>query len=68
MVRSGTEADEAGWGRRRLGGEVALTPAGVDIVARLLAEAGYDINPTRFADASAVDLLTGTDASDFSTL
>jgi hypothetical protein len=51
--------------RRRSGGSVMLTPAGVVCVRRLLADAGYD-TPTagRFADASALELL-GTDEDDF---
>jgi hypothetical protein len=51
---------------RRSGGSVVLTPAGVVCVRRLLAEAGYE-TPTagRFADASALELLLGTDGEDF---
>ncbi len=45
---------------------MVLTPAGVVCVRRLLAEAGYE-TPTagRFADASALELLEGTDGEDF---
>ena len=51
---------------RRSGGLVVLTPAGVVCVRRLLSEAGYE-TPTagRFADASALELLLGTDGDDF---
>lgn len=65
---SGAEAPSDPWARRRLGGDVALTPAGVDIVARLLGEAGYDTPEPRFAGASALDLLVGTDHADFAAL
>lgn len=56
-------------GRRRHGGSVELTPAGVATTRRLLLDAGYDA-PTagRFADATAVELLLGTDLEDFPAL
>jgi len=48
--------------RRRSGGSVVLTPAGIVCARRLLAAAGYDTPVAgRFADASATDLLLGTD-------
>ena len=53
-------------GRRRLGGCVELTPAGVAAAHRLLVAAGYDA-PTagRFSEASATELLLATDLDDF---
>lgn len=56
-------------GRRRQGGAVELTPAGVATTRRLLIAAGYDA-PTagRFADATAVELFLGTDLDDFPAL
>jgi len=66
MVRRIDTTDQQHDSRRRSGGSVVLTPAGVVCVRRLLAEAGYE-TPTagRFADASALELLTGTDGEDF---
>jgi hypothetical protein len=57
---------DPGDSRRRSGGSVVLTPAGVVCVRRLLADAGYE-TPTagRFADATALELLEGTDGDDF---
>lgn len=58
------EADDAELvGRRRLGGSVELTAAGVATTRRLLVEAGYEA-PTagRFTDSTATELLLGTDA------
>lgn len=53
-------------GRRRHGGSVVLTPAGVVTTRRLLVEAGYDAPVAgEFAAASATELLMGTDAGDF---
>ena len=55
--------------RRRLGGAVELTPAGIVTAGRLLAEAGFGVPVAgRFADASAVELLTATDAEDLDVL
>ncbi|HZM55235.1 MAG TPA: hypothetical protein VFC03_09450, partial [Acidimicrobiales bacterium] len=52
---------DPGDSRRRPGGSVVLTPAGVICARRLLADAGYDTPVAgRFADASGVDLLRGT--------
>jgi hypothetical protein len=60
------DTTDPGDSRRRSGGSVVLTPAGVVAARRLLADAGYE-TPTagRFADASALELLTGTDGEDF---
>lgn len=53
-------------GRRRLGGSVSLTPAGVVAVRRLLAAAGYDPPVAgRFARSTAAELLVGTEGEDF---
>jgi hypothetical protein len=59
-------AGDPGGSRRRSGGSVVLTPAGVVSVRRLLAAAGYD-TPTagRFVQSSATELLLGTDGEDF---
>jgi hypothetical protein len=56
-------------GRRRQGGSVELTPAGVATTRRLLVAQGYDA-PTagRFSDATAAELLAGTDLDDFAAL
>lgn len=55
--------------RRRHGGTVELTPAGVVTARRLLTEAGYEAPATsRFADASATELFLGTDGDDFAVL
>lgn len=56
-------------GRRRHGGSVELTPAGVATTRRLLVDAGYDA-PTagRFSEATAVELFLGTDLDDFPAL
>jgi hypothetical protein len=56
-------------GRRRLGGSVELTAAGVTTTRRLLVDAGYEA-PTagRFTDASATELFLGTDFDDFTVL
>lgn len=57
-------AEQAGW--RRHGGSVELTPAGVATVQRLLTEAGYEAPAAgRFSDATASELLLGTDLEDF---
>ena len=58
---------DPGDSRRRPGGSVVLTPAGVVYARRLLATAGYDTPAAgRFADVSATDLLLGTDGEEFS--
>lgn len=50
----------------RLGGTVELTPAGVATTHRLLADAGYEAPIAgRFVDATATELLVGTDLEDF---
>jgi hypothetical protein len=55
--------------RRRHGGSVELTPAGVATTRRLLMDAGYQAPAAgRFADASAAELLLGTDLDDFPAL
>ena len=55
--------------RRRLGGTVELTPAGVVTTRRLLIEAGYEAPATgRFTDATATELFLGTDVDDFAVL
>ena len=56
-------------GRRRHGGTVELTAAGVSTTRRLLLESGYEA-PTagRFSDATAAELLLGTDLDDFAML
>lgn len=52
--------------RRREGGTVELTAAGVVTTRRLLMEAGYEAPAAgRFTDATATELLLGTDADDF---
>jgi hypothetical protein len=55
--------------RRRHGGSVELTAAGVAVTNRLLVAAGYDA-PTagRFSDATATELFVGTDVDDFAVL
>jgi hypothetical protein len=65
--RTGTgEPDDPEISRRREGGSVELTPAGVVTTRRLLVEAGYEA-PTagRLTDATATELLLGTDTDDF---
>lgn len=53
-------------GRRRHGGSVELTPAGVVTTRRLLVDAGYEAPIAgEFAAATATELLLGTDAGDF---
>jgi hypothetical protein len=60
-------AGDPGGSRRRSGGSVVLTPAGVVCTRRLLTDAGYDTPVAgRFADGSGVDLLRGTDGEGFS--
>lgn len=55
--------------RRRHGGTVELTAAGVVTARRLLMEAGYEVPETgRFTDATATELLIGTDGDDFPVL
>lgn len=54
---------------QQLGGSVELTPAGVVTVRRLLVSEGYDAPAAgRLADATAAELLAGTDRSDFPVL
>ena len=64
------EADAtAVMGGRHMGGSVELTAAGVVTTKRLLVEAGYEAPTTgRFSDASATELLVGTDGDDFPVL
>lgn len=50
----------------RLGGDIGLTPAGLAAVQRVLSEAGIDVPVAgRWADASAEELLTGSDRDDW---
>ena len=53
-------------GRRRHGGTVELTAAGIATIHRLLIGSGYDV-PTagRFAQSTATELFLGTDPDDF---
>lgn len=53
-------------GRRRHGGTVELTAAGIATTHRLLTDSGYDV-PTagRFAQSTATELFLGTDLDDF---
>lgn len=61
------DAGDQGDGRRRPGGLVALTPAGVVCARRLLAATGYDTPAAgRLADVSATELLLGTDGEEIS--
>jgi hypothetical protein len=54
---------------QQLGRSVELTPAGAVTVRRLLVESGYDApGAGRFADATAADLLAGTDHGEFPAL
>jgi hypothetical protein len=55
--------------RRRHGGSIELTAAGVAVTHRLLVDAGYDA-PTsgRLSDATATELFLGTDVDDFPVL
>jgi len=54
---------------RRLGGEVGLTPAGQAAVRRVLSDAGLDLPVAgRWADASAEEMLTGSDRDDWVSL
>ena len=56
-------------GRRRHGGSVELTAAGVATTRRLLTEAGYDVpSAGRFSNATATQLLLGTDHDEFGAL
>jgi hypothetical protein len=63
-----TSADDAEQqsGQRlvQLGGDVELTPAGVASVERRLTDRGYLAAPDKFADATAVELLTGVGGLD----
>ncbi len=63
----GADADVVG--RRRTGGTVELTAAGVETTRRLLGDAGYDApSAGRFTDATAAELFLGTDFHDFPAL
>ncbi len=57
---------ESSAGRRRHGGTVELTAAGIATTHRLLIDSGYDA-PTagRFAQATATELFLGSDLDDF---
>lgn len=67
--RDGVEPPDRPWRRRGSGGTVALTPAGVRTVRRLLGQAGYEVPEAgRWAEASAAELLSGTDGDDFATM
>lgn len=67
VVSSGEE--DLALRRRRHGGTVELTAAGVATTQRLLAEAGYDVPVAgRLANATATELLIGTDSDDFPSL
>ncbi len=56
-------------GRRRHGGSVELTPAGAATTRRLLTEAGYAVpSAGRFSNATATELLLGTDLEEFGAL
>ena len=56
-------------GRRRQGGTVELTAAGVVTTRRLLTEAGYEAPATgRVTDATATELFLGTDGDGFAAL
>ena len=69
IQRDGVEPPDEPWARRGKGGTVELTPAGISTTRRLLAEAGYDVPEAGvFAEASAAELLLGTDHSDFPTV
>lgn len=61
--------DDPAAGRRRHGGTVELTAAGIATTRRLLLDAGY-VAPAagRFAESSAAELFVGTDLDDFPTL
>jgi hypothetical protein len=62
----GADEDPAG---RLQSGEVELTPAGLAAIRRLLTAAGFDAPLAgRWADASAEELLTGTDRDDWMSL
>lgn len=53
-------------GRRRHGGTVELTAAGIATTHRLLIDSGYDAPAAgRFAQATATELFLGTDLDDF---
>lgn len=62
------ESTDSEWsiGRRRHGGSVELTPAGVATTHRLLVDSGYDAPAAgRFAQSTATELFLGTDLDDF---
>ena len=69
VVRAGVEVPDDIWTRRRTGGTVELTDAGLAAVHRLFVEAGHDA-PTagRFADGPAVSLLQAAAELDAPTL
>ncbi len=63
------EDDDVFISRRRQGGTVELTAAGVVTARRLLTEAGYEAPESgRFTDATATELFLGTDGDDFAVL
>lgn len=68
LRRSGFELPTDDWSRRRKGGEVEITPAGVEVARRWLVKEGMAAPIARFTDASAAELLLGTDAEDFPVL
>ncbi|MGI8807531.1 MAG: hypothetical protein ACR2KK_06765 [Acidimicrobiales bacterium] len=71
MVRrtGAADSDDDALPRRRLGGSVELTAAGVVTTRRLLEEAGYEAPTTgRFTEATATELLLGTDPDNFAAL
>lgn len=60
---------ELGYRRRRQGGAVELTAAGVATARRLLMAQGYDVpSAGRFSDATGAELLSGTNLDDFAVL
>jgi len=62
-----TDTDLAG--QRRHGGSVGLTAAGVATARRLLTDAGYEVPVAgRFSNATATELLLGTDLEEFGAL